>query len=266
MSRGVRACGSRRRCRPSARTAPGSPGALLGVMACTAVPPAVWSSRRPAPRRCCQRRHRRLSSSSTEQARAVLQPSPTAPSTRSNRAALVPASTRGGHAGGHPQRSFPSNKVTFTAISLSASPSRAASSRAITNSGSTPPERVPGRDDANASRAPFLATSRARMIVERSTPPMVRALDHGHLTGEHLHERLILLHRRQPPPPGASATLQGPQGISHLTLLSQRHAPTPTLRNQPPETGHDPRTITKLRIRLGIIAASTANSPGSATA
>ena len=27
-----------------------------------------------------------------------------------------------GHAGGHPQRSFPSNKVTFTAISLSASP------------------------------------------------------------------------------------------------------------------------------------------------
>ena len=48
-----------------------------------------------------------------------------------------------GHAGGHPQRSFPSNKVTFTAISLSASPRRAASSRAITNSGSTPPERVP---------------------------------------------------------------------------------------------------------------------------
>ena len=27
-----------------------------------------------------------------------------------------------GHAGGHPQRSFPSNKVTLTAISLSASP------------------------------------------------------------------------------------------------------------------------------------------------
>ena len=45
-----------------------------------------------------------------------------------------------------------------------------ASSRAITNSGSTPSARVPGRDDANASRAPFLATSRARMIVERSTP------------------------------------------------------------------------------------------------
>ena len=41
-----------------------------------------------------------------------------------------------GHADGHPQRSFPSNKVTLTAISLSASPNRAASSRAITSSGS----------------------------------------------------------------------------------------------------------------------------------
>ena len=54
--------------------------------------------------------------------------------------------------------------MTFTAISLSASPSRAASSRAITNSGSTPPERVPGRDDANASRAPFLATLQRPMV------------------------------------------------------------------------------------------------------
>ena len=106
-----------------------------------------------------------------------------------------------GHAGGHPQRSFPSNNVTFTAISLSASPSRATSPRAIANSGSAPSARAPGRDDANASRAPRLATSRARMIVERSTPPMIRALRHSHLTGQHLHERLILLHRRQPPLP-----------------------------------------------------------------
>ena len=81
----------------------------------------------------------------------------------------MPASTRGGTPAVTPNALF-CNKVTFTAISLSASPKRAASSRAITNSGSTPPERVPGRDDANASRAPRLATSRARMIVERSTP------------------------------------------------------------------------------------------------
>ena len=60
--------------------------------------------------------------------------------------------------------------MTLTAISLSASPRRAASSWAITSSGSGPTERTPGRDDANASRAPRLATSRARMIVERSTP------------------------------------------------------------------------------------------------
>ena len=74
---------------------------------------------------------------------------------------------------------------------------------------------------------------------------MVRALRDGHLTGEHLHERLVLLHRRQePPPPAASATLQGLRGISHLTLLSQRHAPTPMLRNQRPKTGHDPRLTT----------------------
>ena len=74
--------------------------------------------------------------------------------------------------------------------------------------------------------------------------PMVRALRHGHLTREHLHERLILLDRRQPPPPAASATLQGLRGISHLTLLSQRHAPTPMLRNQTSQTGHDPRITT----------------------
>ena len=215
-----------------------------GVMACTAVPPAVWSSRRPAPRRCCQRRHRRLSSSSTEQARAG------APALADGAVDEVQQSRLGagldtrGHAGGHPQRSFPSNKVTLTAISLSASPRRAASSRAITNSGSTPSARTPGRDDANASRAPRLATSRAPHDRGAVHTPMVRALDHGHLTREHLHERLILLHRRQPPPPAASATLQGLRGISHLTLLSQRHAPTPTLRNQPSKTGHDPRITT----------------------
>ena len=78
-----------------------------------------------------------------------------------------------GHAGGHPQRSFPSNSVTLTAISLSASPRRATSSRAITSSGSGPSARAPGRDDANASSAPRLATSRARMIVASSA--LIRA-------------------------------------------------------------------------------------------
>ena len=46
------------------------------------------------------------------------------------------------------------------------------------------------------------------------------------------------------PTPAASATLQGLRGISHLTLLSQRHAPTPMLCNQPSKSGHDPRITT----------------------
>ena len=86
-----------------------------------------------------------------------------------------------------------------------------ASSRPGTRSGGVDPELVMARDDANASRAPGvlgdLAGPHDRGAVHT---PMVRALDHGHLTREHLHERLILLHGRQPPPPAASATLQGP--------------------------------------------------------
>ena len=76
-------------------------------------------------------------------------------------------------------------------------------------------------------------------IVRETRRPVVE------IAREHLHERLILLHRRQPPPPAASATLQGLRGIRHLTLLSQRHAPTPTLRNRRPKTGHDPRITTR---------------------
>src|ERR1035438_185356 len=69
-----------------------------------------------------------------------------------------------------PQRSFPSANIKRTPISLIASESRAISALASTSSGSEAPWRTPGRDEASASSAPCLATSRTRMIVERSTP------------------------------------------------------------------------------------------------
>ena len=53
---------------------------------------------------------------------------------------------------------------------FSASESLAISALASTSSGSGPPWRTPGRDEASASSAPCLATSRTRMIVERPTP------------------------------------------------------------------------------------------------
>jgi hypothetical protein len=68
-----------------------------------------------------------------------------------------------------PQRPFPSTSSSLTASSLSASPSRAASALACASSRSCSLERVPGRDSANAASAPCLATSRSRMMVERST-------------------------------------------------------------------------------------------------
>ena len=68
-----------------------------------------------------------------------------------------------------PQRPFPSTSSSFQASSLSASPSRAASALACASSRSRSLECVPGRDSANAANAPCLATSRSRMMVERST-------------------------------------------------------------------------------------------------
>ena len=69
-----------------------------------------------------------------------------------------------------PQRSFPSASINLTPISFNASDSRAISALAAASSGSGPPWRTPGRDDANASSAPCLATVRSFTIVERSTP------------------------------------------------------------------------------------------------
>ena len=46
------------------------------------------------------------------------------------------------------------------------------------------------------------------------------------------------------PPPAPAATLPRLRHIGHLTLLSQRHARTPMLRDQRPKTGHDPRITT----------------------
>jgi hypothetical protein len=68
------------------------------------------------------------------------------------------------------QRPFPSANIKRTPISFSASESRAISALASASSGSPAPWRTPGRDEASASSAPCLATSRTRMIVERSTP------------------------------------------------------------------------------------------------
>jgi hypothetical protein len=54
---------------------------------------------------------------------------------------------------------------------LIASTSRAISARAATNSGSGPlPSRAPGLDAASASSAPWRATIRSFMTVDRSTP------------------------------------------------------------------------------------------------
>ena len=80
-----------------------------------------------------------------------------------------------------------------------------ASSRAITNSGSTPSARRPGtrrRQRVQSALLGDLAGPHDRGAVHT---PMVRALRDGHLTREHLHERLVLLHRRQPPPPTAAS-------------------------------------------------------------
>ena len=60
--------------------------------------------------------------------------------------------------------------INRTPISFNASDSRAISACAAASSGSAPPWRTPGRDAANASSAPCLATVRSFMIVERSTP------------------------------------------------------------------------------------------------
>ncbi|HEY5435122.1 MAG TPA: hypothetical protein VIK13_07805 [Candidatus Limnocylindrales bacterium] len=68
------------------------------------------------------------------------------------------------------QRSFPSASINRTPISFNASESRAISALASASSGSGPPWRTPGRDAANASSAPCLATPRSFTIVERSTP------------------------------------------------------------------------------------------------
>ena len=60
--------------------------------------------------------------------------------------------------------------MSLTASSLTASPSRAASALAATNSTSRLACCPPGLDSASAASAPSLATVRSRMIVERSTP------------------------------------------------------------------------------------------------
>ncbi len=64
---------------------------------------------------------------------------------------------------------FSLHPMSLTAISLSASPKRAASARAASSSKSRSLLRAPGRDLARASIAPSLATVRMRMIVARWT-------------------------------------------------------------------------------------------------
>ena len=243
----MRACGSRRRCRPSARTAPGIARRSGGVMACDAAPPAVLSSRRPAPRRCCQRRHRRPSSSSTEQARAVRPARPDGAVDEVQQSRLGAGFYTRGHVGGHAPTLFSLQQGDLDGHLLGASPS----GPPRLGPSPTPGRRRPSasRDEtANASRAPRLATSRARMIVERSTPqwsahsttvisPVSTCTNASYFcTGDN---------RRLPRRPLRSKGLEVSVVAGHLTLLSQRHAPTPTLRNQRPETGHDPRTITQ---------------------
>src|SRR3954470_2949874 len=69
------------------------------------------------------------------------------------------------------QRPFPSASINLTPISFSASESRAISARAAASSGSGPwPARTPGLEAASASNAPWRATIRSFMTVERSTP------------------------------------------------------------------------------------------------
>ena len=138
----------------------------VGVMA--------WTPCNP---QCCRRGGPRLavaasgyscgSSSSTEKP-ALRQPS----LRRRRRGPTEPLWCRLRHAGarsGHPQRSFPSNKVTFTAISLNASPAgRLVSGHhqlRVDTAGSRPRPRRHQR-----VQSALLGDLRARMIVERSTP------------------------------------------------------------------------------------------------
>src|SRR5665213_1215139 len=69
----------------------------------------------------------------------------------------------------HPQPSFPSISISFTAICFSASPSRSASALACSSSQARSRAFTPGRDSANAWSAASFAIVRIRMIVERST-------------------------------------------------------------------------------------------------
>ena len=146
---------------------------------------------------------------------------------RRRRGPTEPPWCRPRHAGAR-RRSPPtlfSLKVTLTAISLRR---RAASCHHQLRVDAVGARRAPTRPERRAwrLRGPVIAVH----------TPMV-ALDHGHLTRE-LHERPCTGDNRRLRP------LRGLRGISHLTLLSQRHAPTPTLRNQPSKTGHDPRITT----------------------
>ncbi|MFC5040213.1 hypothetical protein [Ornithinimicrobium kibberense] len=80
---------------------------------------------------------------------------------------------------GHGHQSSPpffSSRVSLTASSLTASPSRSISALASSSSTSRALlPGVPGREAASAVRAPSLATCRTRMIVDRSTPALVAA-------------------------------------------------------------------------------------------
>ena len=143
------------------------------------------------------------------------------------------ADARGDRAA-QPQRSFPSNRVTFTAISASAARQRSAAAFAAASSTSRPALRRPGLDAANASNAPRRATSRSLATVERSNPRPVGCLPYSGLAAHELQPDLVLLRRRQ-------QTLLLPRSLSlHNSSIQSIGHPQHAGRKNPPKADTKP--------------------------
>ena len=193
--RGARAFDGSRRSRPSSRTARGSRSPPRG---------AGRGPRWPA---CGRRdsRHRPGAATATPYPRPARdrnrrggapQPSATARSIRSSSWCSVAASTRRGTRPLSPSALFPPPASTARPFSFNASDSRAISACAAASPGSGPPWRTPGRDAANASSAPCLATIRSFMIVRAIHPRALGRLNRAELATQPDPD-LILMRRPQ---------------------------------------------------------------------